>query len=48
MGLILNDFVYISLESSIDSDYVQCDIDNPQVDVNQLDDFCSKHNIGGW
>ena len=28
--------------------YVQCDIDNPQVDVNQLDDFCSKHNIGGW
>lgn len=27
---------------------LQCDIDNPQVDMNQLDDFCSKHNISGW
>lgn len=28
--------------------HLQCDIDNPQVDMSKLDDFCSKHNIGGW
>ena len=27
---------------------VQCDIENPQVDVSKLEDFCSKHGIRGW